>query len=77
MTEITTCQTCEHCDTSESIDKRNADLSDAGVCTKRGSYFAHKRVPVWLRGCPDYRVDPDLTSAAVLVEMDRILAWSR
>lgn len=67
---ITTCSTCEHLDATEAVQNL------AGLCTRRGNFFHGQFVPPWLHGCPHYSPDPDLASAAILVELDRVLSGS-
>lgn len=45
------CHNCEHCDWREA--QPNAY---AGVCTRMGHIYNGKFVPVWLRGCPNWRM---------------------
>lgn len=57
-----TCATCAHCDTSEATPATSTWMREkpamAGICTARWNYFAHRFVPVWLTGCPDYEAVP-------------------
>lgn len=51
------CTTCAHCDTEEAgmVARANGvQHYSAGYCTAGRSWFSGKRVPLWLKGCPDW-----------------------
>lgn len=56
-----TCATCEFCNTDEA--ERHFSV---GMCAHPDAFMAHKPVPDWLSGCPDYLPDRDRLSQSAL-----------